>query len=124
LPRPVGSHADPASRVALPRIWSRRHRRSLDRQSIRVGQRSCENRKLFPTASAHSQSIDRASFHYPAFPGWDKLRQSVLDPPANREKNRALDGKTAGVLSKHVGTTPSSARSSEARQLLTSRKSR
>ena len=57
-----------------------------------------ENRNLLPTASAAGEPIHRASFHYSAVPGRDEFRQPVLDPSADGEKNRAVDGKARGIF--------------------------
>ena len=50
-----------------------------------------------PTAPAAGEPIDRASFHNCSVLRWDEFRQPVLDPSANREKDRAVDGKAGGI---------------------------
>ena len=65
---------------------------------LRPGQRPGEDRRLFQTAPAPSEPIDRASFHHCAVLRRDEFRQPVLDPSPNRETNRAVDRKAGGVF--------------------------
>ena len=58
-----------------------------------------ETRRLLAPRAVASQPIDGASVHHSAVPGSERRHvcQPVLDAPADREANRAPDGKASGV---------------------------
>ena len=87
---------DSAGRLALARISSRRHRRTLHRQSLRPGQRTAKARHLFAPRADASDPVDRTPVHHSAVVR-NELWQPLLDPSANRKAHRAADRKARGV---------------------------
>ena len=72
--------------------------RPLDGQSLCAGQRLVQNRKLLAPLATGGEPIDGASIHHSAVPGWNEFRQSVFDPSADGEEDRAVDGKAGGIF--------------------------
>ena len=85
LPSAICGHAHSASRLALARVRSRRHRRSLDWQSLCIGKRPSEDREVFGSHAASRDAFNRASFHNSAVLRRHELRQPVLNASANRK---------------------------------------
>jgi hypothetical protein len=92
-----GGQPDSTRRLALARVFRRRHRRALDRQSVCACERASKDRRLFPAHATYSDAIDGASFHHRALSRRNELRQPVLDPSANRKAHRAVDGTPGGI---------------------------